>query len=500
MTTLPIGAGLPDRGGRPASFDVRIWKINEIKGKGRTTHQVRWLVGPKRHSRNFATFNLADARRGELLAAARRGEAFDVEEGIPVSELRAALPEPGPEPEPARTWLEHARDFVDLKWWSAAPKSRAAIADALATVTPTLLTADPPAVHAELVREALYAWVFRTGTRTADAGPHRPRVELEPPAHLAATLAWLAEHSRPLADLAEPDVARSALDRIARKLDGRPAAANTVMRKRAVLFGALDYAVERRDLDANPLPGLKWTVPKQVEQVDRRVVCNHRQARALLDAVGRQGDVGRRLVAYYAVAYYAGLRPGEINALDEDTVELPDENAEDQWGTLRLAISRPGTGAGWLDDRPADGSEITPARQLKHRAIGDTRPVPACPPLVMILRQHIADFGFASDGRLFTGVRGGEVSDSVVGRVWAAARADALTSAQAAGPLARRVYDLRHACLSGWLNAGVSPQQVAEWAGHSVAVLLRVYAKCVDGDDIAARKRIEAAQRPEEER
>ncbi|WP_131787695.1 tyrosine-type recombinase/integrase [Protofrankia symbiont of Coriaria ruscifolia] len=223
------------------------------------------------------------------------------------------------------------------------------------------------------------------------------------------------------------------------------------------------------------------------------MVCNHQQARALLDAVSRQGDVGRRLVAYYAVAYYAGLRPGEINALDEDTVELPGEDAEDQWGALRLATSRPGTGAGWLDEQLPDGQEIAPARQLKHRAIGDTRPVPTCPPLVAILRRHIADFGFAADGRLFTGMRGGEVSDSVVGRVWAAARADALTSAQAAGPLARRVYDLRHACLSGWLNAGVSSQQVAEWTGHSVAVLLKVYAKCVDGDDIAARKRIEAA-------
>ncbi|THJ74931.1 integrase [Candidatus Frankia alpina] len=265
------------------------------------------------------------------------------------------------------------------------------------------------------------------------------------------------------------------------------------MRKRAVFFGALDYAVERHHLDANPLPGLKWTAPKQVEEVDRRVVCNHQQARALLGAVGREGAIGRRLVAYYAVAYYAALRPGEINALNEDTVELPEEHDEDQWGMLRLAISRPATGAGWRDEPPPDRQEIAPARQLKHRAVGDTRPVPACPPLVAILRQHIAEFGFASDGRLFTGVRGGEVSDSVIGRVWATARADALTPAQAASPIAHRVYDLRHACLSGWLNAGVSPQQVAEWAGHSVAVLHRVYAKCVDGDDITARKRIAAA-------
>jgi len=47
--------------------------------------------------------------------------------------------------------------------------------------------------------------------------------------------------------------------------------------------------------------------------------------------------------------------------------------------------------------------------------------------------------------------------------------------------------------VSLWLNAGVPPTQVAEWAGHSVNVLLRVYAKCVYGQDEIARRRIQAA-------
>jgi hypothetical protein len=33
------------------------------------------------------------------------------------------------------------------------------------------------------------------------------------------------------------------------------------------------------------------------------------------------------------------------------------------------------------------------------------------------------------------------------------------------------------------------PTQVAEWAGHSVAMLLRVYAKCISGQEDAARQR-----------
>src|SRR4030095_10334440 len=39
----------------------------------------------------------------------------------------------------------------------------------------------------------------------------------------------------------------------------------------------------------------------------------------------------------------------------------------------------------------------------------------------------------------------------------------------------------RHAFPVRLAQRRVSPQQVAEWAGHSLAVLLHVYATCVDG-------------------
>ena len=65
--------------------------------------------------------------------------------------------------------------------------------------------------------------------------------------------------------------------------------------------------------------------------------------------------------------------------------------------------------------------------------------------------------------------------------------------------LARRPYDLRHAALSTWLNAGVPATQVAEWAGHSVDVLLRVYAKCISGQQGQAKRRIEEATQPRED-
>ena len=54
---------------------------------------------------------------------------------------------------------------------------------------------------------------------------------------------------------------------------------------------------------------------------------------------------------------------------------------------------------------------------------------------------------------------------------------------------------LRHACLSTWLDGSVYPTQVAEWARHGVDVLLRIYAKCVVGQDELAKRRISEALR-----
>jgi hypothetical protein len=100
-----------------------------------------------------------------------------------------------------------------------------------------------------------------------------------------------------------------------------------------------------------------------------------------------------------------------------------------------------------------------------------------------MLRAHHAAYGTAPDGRLFRGTRGGPLSGSLYGRAWQTARTLALSPELAAGGLARRPYDLRHAALSLWLNAGGDPAQIAARAGNSVAVLLTVYSHCIHGHD-----------------
>ncbi len=44
--------------------------------------------------------------------------------------------------------------------------------------------------------------------------------------------------------------------------------------------------------------------------------------------------------------------------------------------------------------------------------------------------------------------------------------------------------------MSLWLNSGVPATEVARRAGHGVAVLLKIYAHCIDGQADAANQRI----------
>lgn len=104
---------------------------------------------------------------------------------------------------------------------------------------------------------------------------------------------------------------------------------------------------------------------------------------------------------------------------------------------------------------------------------------------------HIQEHGTTPDGHLFRGIYGGDLSESTYSRVWEKARGAALTPTQVRSTLAKRPYDPRHACVSTWLKAGIEPKRVAEWAGHSVDVLLRIYTHCLDGAEDEARRRIQ---------
>jgi integrase len=413
---------------------------------------------------SFCTATLADSFRSELVAAARRGEAFDVSSGRPVSMIRT---------ERRVSWFDFAREYCEMKWPHLAPNSRRNTARALTNATLALLSTDRGRPDHGHLRKALTAWIFNVRADPSQA-----------PEEIRAAIAWLERSTRNVGDLGQPAVVRAALDALTRRADGKTAAPATIQRQRGVLVNVMEYAVERDLLTRNPVTSLAWKAPRTVKGVDKRVVVNPGQARALLGGVRRQSPSGAQLVAFFGALYFGGLRPAEAATLRKSNLSLPAEG----WGELLLEASTPAAGASWTDS-----GRRREERQLKHRARGETRIVPCPPELTALLHEHMTTFGNSPDGLLFRGVRGGELAESTYCRVWRNARAEVLSAEDAASPLARRPYDLRHAAVSTWLNAGVPATQVAEWAGHSVGVLHQIYAKCIAGQEEAARERIAAA-------
>jgi integrase len=430
---------------------------------------VRWVVNNRRHGESFMARALAENFRSRLNQAARRGDAFDSQTGLP--ESMGAL-------ESGVTWYSHARDYADIKWPDAAGKTRVSTADALATVTAALVKDAPGGPETAVLRRALVGWAFNPNRRAT------PR-----PAEVESALVWVEKNSIPLKvldDVQERTIAtRAALAACSRKMDNSPAAATTARRKRAVFYNALGHAVERGQIRSNPVDAVQWKSKYVAEVVDRRVVASTGQVRQLLIGATYAGRVvGERLTAFFALLYFAALRPSEALALRIQDCDLPEAG----WGRLLLEGSRPEVGKAWTDD-----GQRTEARSLKWRAKKEVRPVPIPPELVTILREHLRRYGAAADGRLFRTALGGHYARSAYSRAWEAARAYGLPPDVVASPVAARPYDLRHAGVTLWLNSGMPAPEVARRAGHSVDVLLKIYAGCIDGAEATANSRVESA-------
>ena len=188
------------------SHDVHIWKLTVRKDR-RQGYGVRWGVAGHQFSKWFATRALADNHRAGLLQAVRKGEAFDTDSGLPESAARAQR---------SVTWYDLACQFTDMKWPHLAAKSRISIADALATITPALVTTTRGMPDRQVLRGALYGWAFNKERRAA----------AEPGPDHATAIDWIKASSLKVTALDEKarrsELIRAALDALALTMDGQP--------------------------------------------------------------------------------------------------------------------------------------------------------------------------------------------------------------------------------------------------------------------------------------
>ncbi|MFD9244869.1 tyrosine-type recombinase/integrase [Streptomyces sp. NPDC059556] len=452
------------------TYNVKFWKTGVNVGKRKTTYTVRWELNGREHRQTFVTAALAESFRAGMVSAARKGEAFSISTGLPVSHISQAA---------GVTWFDFAIQFVDQLWARTSANNRRNVAKALTPVTVALLRSQPTAFMGVDVRRALREYAFNTLRRD------------QAPPEIAVILRWVQRNSLTMAAWEDESTVEAVLRAAGTKLDGTPVAASTARRTKRVLNVLLEHAIKKKVLKENPLPkgkGAGAAASKPSSAVDKRSLLNKEQAAKLLGWVYARPRGGPRLHTFFAAMYYAGARPEEVVAIDVGDVRLPDVEADDQWGELLLHTAHPEVGRQWTDT-----GEVREQRGLKGRAADDTRTVPCRPALTRILRAHIEKEGLKPGDLLMQGEKGGDLAGSVIRRAWRRARKEVLTSYEFGTPLGRRVYDLRHTCLTNWLNAGVPPATVAEWAGNSVPVLLATYARCIDGQLDDLKQRIEGA-------
>ena len=173
---------------------------------------------------------------------------------------------------------------------------------------------------------------------------------------------------------------------------------------------------------------------------------------------------GARYAAFFATIGLAGLRPSEAANLLVQDLELPDEG----WGLARLRGATTSPGHRYTPD-----GATREEKGLKHRATNAIREVPIPPQLVEILGQHLDRFP-PVDGRVFSNAESRPVTAHNYGKVWRRER-DKLWPPSHSCSTAT-TYDLRHTAATVMLQAGVSPAEAARRLGHSVDVLMRVYA------------------------
>ena len=441
-----------------APQNVQIYAVTSPKPRSTTEgrrYRVKWRIDGKDKTRSLKTKAQAERLRAELLRAVASGQWFDPATG-----------EPGTWERSEETWISWAQKWILLKWPHWSGNSRRSAVESLVALTPFLVRGS----HSR-VPEDLGAWLRQDGFNVASSP--RLSVELHP---------WLKRNSILLVDI-EPSVLEAALTGATTKLDGSTMAVDVVRRRRTTLNSVLKASVRRGILESNPMDRIEWRAPERTLAIDISTVPSFLDVVEIVQRVWNLKTSSARYATLFAFVGMAGLRPSEAMGLHAIDLELPDSG----WGLARLrgATTSPGS-------RFVSGGGTHEDKALKQRAPGVVRPVPLTPALVEQMRYHLERFP-PVDGRVFTTATGRPMSSTSYSKTWQRARA--LQFAEGSQLISSTLYDLRHSAATLMLQAGVPPAEAARRLGHSVDVLLRIYAGVLEDERDRSNSLIEQEQR-----
>ena len=411
---------------------------------------IKWRVDGRDRTRSFKTRAEAERLRSELLVAVTRGDRFDVASGLPAEWQRSG-----------ETWWSWTQQWLALKWDQWAGHSRRSAVETLVSLTPLLIRPGAPAAPGELA-----GWLREKGfvPGLATAGP---------------AAAWLNRWSVPLVDI-DAALIEAVLRRVTTRRDGKTVVAAVARRRKNTLGSVLSAAQRRGHLRDNPMLRVEWRSPAKDTAVDVSTVASYSDVLTVADHVAGQNGPGARYGALFALIGIAGTRPSEALGLRRADLLLPASG----WGTATLRGATPSPGA-----RYTQTGERFERKALKQRAKDTVRHVPLAPELVRRLAEHRDRF--AGDELMFPTASGSQATSSNYSPVWNRARQALWPSPH---PLAESsVYNLRHAAATTMLRAGVSPAETAKRLGHSVDILLRVYAGVATNEQAAANELLDKA-------
>jgi integrase len=264
-------------------------------------------------------------------------------------------------------------------------------------------------------------------------------------------------------------------------LNGRRLAPSTAGRFRKDAKACIRWAVELEQIPTDPWPRQpkgrnRRKANRLAQAVDIRRLPGPERMAQVIAALPTQVQpyAGRTWEVMSAVGYYAGLRPSEVLYLRRQDVHLPEPDPDD-----------PDTvGWGWLEVEQADDGEDNAADPKTGRRV-----VPIPPHLVVVLQAFLEERPGPPETLLFRTKKGTRPSlDN-----W---RRALRRACRAAGIDPLSPYDLRHACATTWIQAGVPLGEAARRLGHSVQTLVARYIQALTGDETIANHRVEAALGP----
>ncbi len=386
---------------------------------------VRWSVDAVPKAASFPSKATAELFRSGLITAVHAGERFDERTGLPV--LWA--------PKQSYTVLEWTREWLAGEWDDLELRTRSSLVEAPAFFVIACRPGEAPVLNEE--GHTVMRRYLRDSLRLKSKAPaEEPMLEKV-----------IAKWSLPLSAL-DPDLLHKVDQQLSTRLDGTPRG-NSGKKYKKVARQCVRAALARRIITADPFPptppGCKTrkknrlteaTVPKEVPTLA--------EIEPVLAALVSHQPSSRDYAVMSGVAFYAGLRPSEVDDL------------------MVKDLSLPLSGFGKIEVERANVRVEEPGKPKNGK-----RSVPIPPVLVEILRGHLTRHGL-TDGFLFRTSEGKRLTNSNWNR-------NLKNGCRIAGVEPMTPYTLRAANATMLASSGAPDAEIAARLGHSVEMLHRHY-------------------------